>query len=341
MILLRCVNNLSARPGMLRCCLVCLLVLLVAGPAQAASWAEAMFDELSVDFGSVPRGTTLTHRFRLVNNSNGVVIITGVRVSCGCTAASTLKDALRPGEETAIVAQMDTSRFSGVRAVTVYVQFDHPAWEEVSLRVQANSREDIRITPDVLAFGRTRRGASPSTAVTVTFSGNARSQVVEVLSDTNYVQAAAKEMERQDGEVNYRLTATLRPDTPAGTWYTDVWLKTNNATVPRVRVPLTVEIEPALTVSPAVAAFGSVKSGAEAERKVIVRGARPFKITEVRGTDAGLVVRDTTTESKPVHVLTVTLKAGEPGDLNRALGVITDLKEEAEIEFRAKAEIVP
>jgi hypothetical protein len=341
MILLRCVNNLSARSGTLRYSLVCLMVLLVGGSARAASWAEAMFEELSVDFGSVPRGPTLTHRFRLVNNSNGLVSITGVRVSCGCTTASALKDALRPGEETAIVAQMDTSRFSGVRAVTVYVQFDHPAWEEVALRVQANSREDIRITPDALAFGRIRRGTSPSTAVTVTFTGDARSQVLEVLSDSNYVQATAKEAERQDGQVSYRLTATLRPDTPAGTWYTDVWLKTSNAAVPRVRVPLTVEIEPALTVSPTVAAFGSVKSGAEAERKVIVRGVKPFKITEVRGTDAGLVVRDSTTESKPVHVLTVTLKGGEPGELSRALRVITDLKEEAEIEFLAKAQIVP
>jgi hypothetical protein len=236
---------------------------------------------------------------------------------------------------------MDTSRFTGVKTVTIYVQFDHPDWEEVRLSVQANSRDDISITPDALAFGRTRRGSAPSTAVTVAFTGDARSQVVAVLSDSDYVRATAKEVERQDGQASYRLTATLRPDAPAGKWYTDVWLKTNNAAVPRVRVPLTVEIESALSVSPPVADFGPVKSRAEAERKVIVRGVKPFKITEVRGTDATLTVRDNSTESKPVHVLTVTLKGGEPGDLSRALRVVTDLKEEAEIEFQARAQVVP
>jgi hypothetical protein len=341
MIRLRGINNLSARPDMLRYSLTCLMVLLVAGPAGAASWAEGMFAELSKDFGSVPRGPTLTHQFRLVNNSNGLASITSVRVSCGCTTASALKSALRPGEETAIVAQMDTSRFTGVKAVTIYVQFDHPDWEEVRLQVQANSRDDITITPDALAFGRAQYGSAPSTAVTVTFTGDARSQILEVQSDSNYVEAAAKALERQDAQVSYRLTATLRADAPVGKWYADVWLKTNNAAVPRVRVPLTVEIEAALSVSPLVLTFGPVKTGAEAERKIIVRGVKPFKITAVRGTDATLTVRDSTTESKPVHVLTVTLKGGEPGDLTRSLRVVTDLKEEAEVGFQAKAQIVP
>ena len=49
--------------------LVVLLGLCTAGSASA-SWADALFDELSRDFGSVPRGPTLTHPFRLVNKTN-------------------------------------------------------------------------------------------------------------------------------------------------------------------------------------------------------------------------------------------------------------------------------
>jgi hypothetical protein len=326
---------------MLRYSLVCLAGLLMAGSAGAASWADAMFEELSKDFGSVPRGPALTYPFRLVNKTGGVVTIASVRVSCGCTTATALKNTLNPGEETAILAQMDTRRFTGVKTVTIYVQFDRPAWEEVRLWLQANGRDDITVSPDTLAFGLTRRGAVPSTSVTVTFMGDASSQILEALSDSNYIQAAAKELERQDAQVSYQLTATLRPDAPVGKWYTDVWLKTNNAAMPRVRVPLTVEIESALSISPPVVTFGPVKTGAEAERRVVIRGVKPFKITGVRGTDPGLMVRDSTTDSKPVHVLTVTLKGGQPSDLSRRLRVITDLKEEAEIEFQAKAQIVP
>ena len=54
-------------------------VLAAAGQASASTWADRLFDELSRDFGSVPRATTLTHPFRLVNNTKQQVVISGVR----------------------------------------------------------------------------------------------------------------------------------------------------------------------------------------------------------------------------------------------------------------------
>ena len=78
----------------------------LAGSAGAASWADSMFTELSKDFGSVPRGPTLTHPFRLVNNTGRAVRIVGVRVSCGCVSARALQQTLAPGQETAVLATM-------------------------------------------------------------------------------------------------------------------------------------------------------------------------------------------------------------------------------------------
>ena len=326
---------------MCRYSLVLLAGLSLAGPASAATWADAMFEDLSKDFGSVPRGPTLQHPFRLVNRTKTTVTIANVRVSCGCVTATALKGSLAPGEETAVLAQMDTRRFSGPKTVTIYVQFDHPAWEEVRLWVQANSRDDVSVSPDAIAFGRTKRGATPTSTVTVTFLGANGSQITEVQSDSNYVQTNLKELSRQDGEVSYQVAARIRPDTPVGKWYTDVWLQTNNAGMPRVRVPLTVEIESALSVSPPRVQFGSVKLGSESERRVIVRGVKDFRITEVRGGDGVLAVRDSTRDSRPVHVLTVTLKGDSAGDLDRMLRVVTDLPDEAEIEFEARAQVVP
>ena len=48
---------------MFRYCLVFLAGLAAARPAAAASWADGLFQELSKDFGSVPRGPTLQHSF--------------------------------------------------------------------------------------------------------------------------------------------------------------------------------------------------------------------------------------------------------------------------------------
>ncbi len=325
---------------MFRYSLVCLAGFALAGPAGAASWADSMFTELSKDFGSVPRGPTLSHPFRLVNNTGRIVTIANVRVSCGCTTATALKTTLNPGEETAILAQMDTRRFSGVKTVTIFVQFNQPAWEEVRLWVQANGRDDVSVAPETLAFGRTKRGAAAEAEVTVTFLGGA-GQVTDAQSDSNYIRPTVEALQGRDGEASYKVSARLRPDAPVGKWYTDVWLTTNNPAMPRVRVPLTVEIESALSVSPTTVQLGQVPLGGEAERKVVVRGVKPFRITTIEGGDGELRVRDSATTSKPVHVLTVTVKGGKAGDIDRTLLIHTDLQDESEIEFQAKAQVGP
>src|SRR5947209_6714206 len=147
---------------MLRYSSVVLVALWAAGSAPAASWADGLFEDLNKDFGSVPRGPTLTHAFRIVNNTKSVVSISNVRVSCGCTTAQALKNVLNPGEETSVLAQMDTNRFLGPRTVTIFVQFDRPRFEEVRLWIRANSRNDFAVTPDILALGTIKRGTSPS-----------------------------------------------------------------------------------------------------------------------------------------------------------------------------------
>jgi Protein of unknown function (DUF1573) len=326
---------------MLRYGFVLLAGLCAAGPAAAASWADGLFDELSKDFGSVPRGPTLVHPFRVVNKTSGPVSISSVRVSCGCTSAAVLRSYLNPGEETAVVARMDTTRFTGVKSVTIYVQFDRPAFEEVRLWVQANARYDFNVSPDSLAFGQIKRGAAPAAAVLVTFYGNGDARIVDVRSESNYIRPVLREVRRRDSEVTYQLSSTLRADAPVGKWYTDVWLRTNNPMMPQVRVPLTVEIESALSVTPEAVTLGQVHVKGESERRVIVRGTKPFKITRVQGTDDQLLVKDNTPEARAVHVLTVRLKAARAGDVSRVLRVLTDLPEDNQIDLQVSALVMP
>lgn len=313
--------------------------LCLTSPLVAASWADGMFEELSKDFGSVPRGPLLSHPFRFTNNTGMPVHIAGVRVSCGCVSAQALETNLAPGQSTAILAHMDTRRFNGVKSVTIYVQLDQPRYEEVRLWVQANSRDDVTVTPDSLTFGKIKRGSSPSTQVNITFLGSSQLQIVSALSESNYVQTSLRELRRDMAETTYQLMARLRSDAPVGKWYSDVWLTTNNPATPRIRVPLQVEIESTLTVSPATVTMGQVKVGTQTQRNVIIRGVKPFRITTVKGTDAVLSVRGTSEDSKPVHVLTVTFQPQQAGEVERTLRVITDMREEGEIEFQARATV--
>src|SRR3954468_21697652 len=136
----------SRNRHMLRYSLALVMAFGVASSASAGTWAQGLFDELSKDFGSVPRGPLLTHHFRVVNRTKQAVNVSSVRVSCGCVTATANKTHLEPGEETTIYATMDSTRFVGAKSVTIFVQFDQPSFDEVRLFVQANGRNDFAVT---------------------------------------------------------------------------------------------------------------------------------------------------------------------------------------------------
>jgi hypothetical protein len=219
-----------------------LAVGLVAAGSASASWADAMFAELNCDFGAVPHGPQLVHPFRLTNNTGVPVTIGSIRVSCGCTSAHAKVADLAPGQSTAVVAEMDSQRFQGHKQVTIFVEFTRPSYEEVQLTVQANSRDDIVITPLEVNFGVTRKAATPTASVTVTLFGNTQWRITGVASESNYVQPSLVQGPANLVQVNYQVKARLRPDTPVGKWFTVVWLTTNDPSAARVRLPVTVTV---------------------------------------------------------------------------------------------------
>ena len=238
---------------------------------------------MSKDFGSVARGPVQTHAFRVVNNTKQPVNISSVRVSCGCTSASAVKPFLNPGEETAVVARMDTSRFIGVKRVTIFVQFDRPTFEEVAplgagQRAQPTSAFRPTVWPSAKSRGpAVRRSPTPSRSMATT----RKSPTSRAKATT--CRPSIKEVKDADGQPSYQLTAKLREDVPVGKWYTDVWVKTNNPEYPQIRVPLTMEVESGLSVSPDAVSLGQVAVNGESERRVIIRGVKPFKITRREG----------------------------------------------------------
>jgi Protein of unknown function (DUF1573) len=323
---------------MLRFNVVLVAGLMAAAPVSAANWADGMFTEQGKDFGLVPRGPTLTHYFLVTNKSDKQVHIAGVRVSCGCTTATALQQALAPGQSTAIQALMDTRRFSGHKQVTIFVSFDQPQWDEVQLFVRAYGSDDISVSPAEFVFpGKVKLGTPATSKVTIQFtSGNW--QILGNEQDSGYVEASFKEVRRDASSVVYEVTASLRKDTPAGKWFTDVWLKTNQGGLPKIRIPLTVEIESA-AAAPRTITFGEIKAGESAERKISVKGAKPFRVMKVEGAD-GEVTAKTSEVAKDEQEVTITFKPSKAGIFDRKLIVVTDLSDLKQIEVLAHGTVI-
>lgn len=323
---------------MVRLFLTTIFTILMASPALAGTWADALFSGHSHDFGVVARGPTLSHSFRVTNTTGQPVHLASLRVSCGCTSAAAQTADLAPGQSTDLVVTMDTRRFYGHKAVTVYVQFDRPNWEEVRLTVSANSRDEIALAPESLTFGSIVHGSNPTRTTTLTVHGTG-THLVSVQSQSNYVQLAARNIRHTETELVYELTATLRPDTPIGKWYTDIWLTMSGPTAQRLRLPVSVEVTPALQLSASSLSFGAIEPSQKTEKRIIVRGPQPFRITGVEGTDDIVTVAPTGNEAKPVHVIVVGIQPKQSGEFARTLKVITDLEPDRTVELPIKASV--
>src|SRR5260370_42475976 len=98
---------------------------------------------------------------------------------------------------------MDTNRFRGVWAKVVYVRFDSPESAEVRLTIQANSRDDVRLTPTSIAFGQIAPGAEPKASVQLSI-GEANLSIVDVKTDRAFIQRQAKPMCQEGGPHAFR-----------------------------------------------------------------------------------------------------------------------------------------
>jgi Protein of unknown function (DUF1573) len=242
---------------MLRHALVLAAVLWgAAGTARADSWADALFDGLSHDFGTTQHGLLRTHTFTITNTTGKPLHIASARVSCGCLSYSLSRYDIPTGETANLVVNMDTNRFHGVWAKVVYVRFDQPESAEVRLTIQANSRGDVTVTPTSLAFGQVAPGVEAKASATLTI-GEGNLSILKVETDSGFIEAKATPLPRDGGAAAFQITAQLRPNLPVGSWYSTVWLTTNNSTMARVSIPVTVEVKAPNT--PPKAASASTK----------------------------------------------------------------------------------
>lgn len=299
--------------------------------------AEAYFDERVHDFGATPKGPQLVHYFRFTNSGKETLTISGVRVSCGCVTASAPVTQVKPGESSYITASMDSRRFTGAKSVTVFVQFTSPRFEEISLEVRANGRDDFSMSPESIAFGTIRKGKGGAASVQVTLQTDPNWEVKDAKAESNYVKPTVKLVKRNGAQVTYEISADLRNDLPVGKWYTDIWISTSNPNLSKVRIPLTVDVNAPVIVTPGALLLGDVKVGESVERNVIVKGEKPFKIKAVQGTDTQVDVTGAGTEAKLIHMLKVVVNVSQAGELSRELSIVADDGEETNVALPVRA----
>ncbi len=305
-----------------------LVVTAFAGSASAQDWARKMFDVKDHDFGVVARGSDTVFKFPVKNLYKEDVVLSSVRSSCGCTTASLEGQVIKTHELGYVVAKFNTRTFTGLHSATLTVQVSKPYPAQVQVRVHGNIRGDVVFEPGSADFGQVDQGTPHQKTVSVAYAGRAGWNVDDVLSTNEHLAAELVQRERSGrGRVIYDLIVKLKETAPAGLLKTQLVLTTNDAANPRIPLEVVADVRPEITVAPETLVLGEVEQGETITKRLLVRGKRPFKITEVK-CEEGCFEFDTSESADTKQIVTLRFTSkGEGRHLKTLITIVTDLGE--------------
>jgi len=311
-----------------------LTTVMICSSADAQQWARKMFETTNHNFGTVARDAKVEFAFKLKNIYVEDVRITGVRTSCGCTTPRIEKNRLKTYEQGAIVAHFNTDRFLGRKGATLTVTIDRPFRAEVQLHVAGFIRDDVVLTPGSVQLGAVEQGAAVEQNVAVSTPGRSDLRILEVKSANPHLSGNVIATRDDWGRLGYRLAVRLDENAPAGYIRDHLMLVTNDR---GTEIPVLVEgrVQSAVTVSPAALSLGVLRPGEKVSKRLVVRGAKPFRIKGI-SSDGGSFEFPATSEQpeRSLHLIPVTFVAGaDPGKITQEIRIETDLADAATVLF--------
>jgi hypothetical protein len=317
---------------------ITLICLLLAAPASAQEWAVKMFNTTTHDFGTVAKGSKSEFRFKVKNIYEEPAHIQGVRSSCGCTTPQITRADLKTFETGEIVAEFNTKSFTGHKSATLTVTFDKPFHAEVQLNITGFIRSDVVTQPGEIDFGTVDQGTPAVQKLHVTYAGRDDWKILDAKTADPWYEVEMTEIARGNGRVAYDLLVRMTKDAPVGPVKDQLILVTNDAQAREFPVDLQSRINSEITISPTKLFLGVVNPGQKVTKNLVVRGKKPFKITEIEAPKSFQI--EPSSDAKVVHLIPVIFTAGdEAGRVSQKISIHTDQGNVVQA-FTAFAEVV-
>ena len=291
--------------------------------------------EIVHDFGTVAKGALLVHKFTLTNIYDAPMQVTELRRSTESLVAYPPQRIVQPNEKADFVVTLDTAKSSGLLSETVHVSVGPTFVSTAKLRVTANARADITLTPGSLNFGNVAEGAKAVQSVTLEYAGKQKDWKLVGAAASNLYDTTTTDL----GRGKFKVTVTLRPEAPAGPLNETLTLNTNDPTVPQIRVGLRAAIQGPIEVSAPRIVFTKLKVGETSSFRVIVRGngVGEFTIEALSDQGDGITVQTIGTSS-PVHTIVVSVTPVKAGAFRTELKLKTSLKNNAMVQLTVEGD---
>jgi len=219
-----------------------------AAPAVSPS---IQFQTPVYDFGRAKAGDPVKYTYVFTNTApagcGATLEVTHVQPTCGCTTAGDWSRKVEPGQTGTIPIQFNTANYNGPVLKQITVNCNDPSHPTVMLQLKGTVWKPIDIQPP---YSGITLGPDASTgSTTVRIISNMEQPVHLLQPESNNKMVTGVLSTNQDGKDYQVLLSTVPPLSP-GTFTAEVSLKTDSTNYPVVKVPVWVNIQPVLNLTP-------------------------------------------------------------------------------------------
>lgn len=227
----------------------------VAAPAANAAGPEITSGKPKFDFGNVDEGPDIIHKFVIHNRGKGVLKISNVSTSCGCTAAvitkfgasdqaATLPVEIPPGGKGVVKATYHTNGRPGHATKIITVTSNDTVHPSFQLQLDMTVVREVDTQPDRLYLYGLKHGDPHSSTIKVLGKPGKALQVLSATSANNVVTITS--VAPYEDPQDHRTGATIQVDVPTtlpiGNFNDNILIKTNDPKKPDANVPVMGEI---------------------------------------------------------------------------------------------------
>ena len=306
--------------------------------AQAPGRPRLVVDAAHHDFGKVPPGTKVTHRFLLTNAGDGPLNILKMESSCGCTTTLLGKARVAPGEATELEVTFNSAGLRGVANKSVRVITDDPVAPDRLLTFQAEVLGSVLVADPDVRFEELVAGDRRKATVKLESGTGVPITVTDVtLSEAPWLGVATRE-EGQNVFVDFELVGRDLPALKrAGTDTVIVHVTNPQPSVVKLRVHWARRSP--IQASPGHLAWAEPAGRAlMATVRVTQDEHQPFRILAVRTTNPLLKVAAFSRKASDRHRLNVVLAGSAPaGTYDERVILTLDRPDCPELEIRVAA----
>lgn len=208
--------------------------------------ARIEFENTEFDFGSIVKGSSVTHSFWFTNAGPDTLVITKIKPTCGCTVAKQGGIIVAPGGKASIDIVFNSGNFNGKVTKSINIETNDKLNPYAELRFKStinNPLLRLSYSPLQADFKNVAFGQDKTFTIDITNSDSTVSELIIVEKPADDFIKAKLAKQSLKPQESTTLQLTLAKNLAAGPYLSAITLEVKDKYNSRITIPISVTVD--------------------------------------------------------------------------------------------------